>query len=98
MFVVLLKYIKPLAEVDRYVAEHREFLARHYAAGDFILSGRQEPRVGGVILARAASRAEIEAILREDPFQREPVAEYEVIEFLPTMAAPEVEGLRVAVG
>ena len=38
MFVVLLKYIKPLAEVDRYVAEHREFLARHYAAGDFILS------------------------------------------------------------
>lgn len=95
MFVVLLKYIKPLSEVDRYVAEHREFLARHYAAGHFLLSGRQAPRVGGVILARAGSRAEIEAILREDPFQREQLAAYEVIEFLPTTTAPELDGLRV---
>ena len=37
MFIVLLKYIKPLSEVDRFVAEHRDFLARHYASGNFLL-------------------------------------------------------------
>ena len=85
MFVILLHYLKPLSEVDRYVAEHRAFLKRHYAAGNFLLSGRQQPRSGGVIIARGETRAQIEAIVREDPFNREQIARYEFVEFVPSL-------------
>jgi len=95
MFVILLSYIKPLSEVDRFVAEQRAFLARHYAAGHFLLSGRQEPRTGGVILATAPSRAEVEQMVQSDPFYREGVASYQIIEFVPSMAAEALADLTV---
>lgn len=93
MFVLLLNYIRPLSEVDRFVGEHREFLARNYASGHFLLSGRKEPRSGGVILATASTRAEIERIIQSDPFYREKVAEYEIVEFLPSMSAKQLASL-----
>lgn len=96
MFVILLNYIKPLSEVDRFVGEHREFLERYYASGHFLLSGRKEPRTGGVILAKADTRAQIESIVLNDPFNREQVAEYEIIEFLPSMAATHLANLKAA--
>ena len=96
MFVILLNYKKSIAEVDRFVAEHREFLSRYYASGHFLLSGRKEPRDGGVILAQADSRADIEEILSNDPFQREQVADYDIVEFVPTLSSAEFDGLRAS--
>ncbi len=95
MFLILLNYKKPLSDVDRFVAEHRAFLERHYAAGHFLLSGRKEPRTGGVILAQADSRSDVEAIIRQDPFHREGIAEYTLVEFLPSLAAPPLAHLTV---
>ena len=94
MFLVLLSYRKPLAEVDRHVAAHMEFLARHYATGEFLLSGRKQPRSGGVILATAADRAQMEAIVHSDPFVREGVADYEIIEFIASSTAPGLQSVR----
>ena len=96
MFVIFLNYVKPLSEVDRFVAEHREFLERHYASGHFLMSGRKEPRTGGVILATAASRAEVEGIVQNDPFHREQIAEYEIVEFVPSMAATQLAHLKAS--
>jgi uncharacterized protein YciI len=96
MFLVLLSYKKPLAEVDRHIAAHMEFLARHYASGEFLLSGRKQPRSGGVILATAADRAQMEAIVRSDPFVREGVADYEIIEFIASSTAPALHCVREA--
>jgi uncharacterized protein YciI len=93
MFIALLEYLKPLSDIDPLLGEHREFLERRYASGHFLLSGRKEPRTGGVILLRADSRAQAESILREDSFQREGVARFEIVEFLPSMAAPPFESL-----
>lgn len=93
MFIIELTYTQPLAIVDQFVAEHRFFLERHYANGQFLLSGRKEPRTGGFILASVANRAELDAILQEDPFQREGIAQYTVTEFLPSMAVPALAGL-----
>lgn len=87
MFLVLLNYLKPIGDVERVAPEHRAYAARHYAAGHFLLSGRKLPRTGGVILAQAESRAALDEILREDPFHREGIAEYEVVEFQPVMSA-----------
>lgn len=96
VFVVLLTYTQPLAAVDALVPAHREFLQRMYQAGTFLLSGRKEPRDGGVILANAASARELESWLAQDPFHVNGVASYQVIEFLPTMAAPALQSLVVA--
>jgi len=96
MFVVLLTYSQPLAAVDALVPAHREYLQRMYRAGTFLLSGRKEPRDGGVILANAASVEELESALSQDPFHVHGVASYQVIEFLPTMAAPAMQSLVVA--
>jgi len=94
MFLVLLSYKKPLAEVDRHVAAHMEFLARHYASGAFLLSGRKQPRSGGVILATAADRTQMEAIVCSDPFVSEGVADYEIIEFVASTTAPALHSVR----
>ncbi len=94
MFLIILRYKKALTEVDRFVLEHREFLARHYASGHFIVSGRKEPRDGGVILAKAGAKSEIEDIVRRDPFHRERIAEYDIVEFLPSMTATGFENLK----
>lgn len=89
MFVVILTYIKPLDEVDRYLAAHREYLARHYAAGDFIASGPQTPRIGGVIMMKADSRQIVNSIIAEDPFHANGIADYLIVEFTPTMFVNE---------
>ncbi len=95
MFVILLNYKKPLSIVDRFVGEHREFLEQHYISGHFLLSGRKEPRTGGVILAKAETKSEIESIVRSDPFYREQIAEYEIVEFVPSMAVSYLSDLKV---
>lgn len=86
MFIVSLCYKKALSEVDKHIGAHVDFLNKYYAAGIFIASGRKEPRTGGIIIANAASKEEIVAIMTEDPFYVTEVADYDVIEFLPTMS------------
>lgn len=85
MFIAILTYKKPLEEVDRFLQAHREYLAEHYAAGDFIASGPQTPRVGGVIMIKADNRATVDAIIAKDPFNINHIADYQIVEFTPTM-------------
>ncbi len=85
MFIAILTYKKPLEEVDRFLHAHRDYLAQHYAAGDFIASGPQNPRVGGVIMIKAANREEVNAIISQDPFNINGIADYQIVEFTPTL-------------
>ncbi len=85
MFIAILTYKKPLGEVDLFLAAHREYLAEHYAAGDFITSGAQTPRIGGVIMIKAENRTAVDAIIAKDPFNINGIADYQIVEFTPTM-------------
>ena len=89
MFIAILTYKKPLEEVDRFLQTHRDYLAEHYAAGDFIASGPQTPRVGGVIMIKANNREAVDAIISEDPFHINDIANYQIVEFTPTMFCNE---------
>lgn len=91
MFVILLTYKRPLAEVERFLADHRTYLDRNYAEGTFLCSGPQNPRTGGVILCRAADRAAVEALIAQDPFRIHGIADYTVVEFSPTKLQPGFE-------
>ena len=85
MFIAILTYKKPLEEVDSQLQAHRDYLAEHYAAGDFIASGPQTPRVGGVIMMKADNREEANSIIAQDPFNINGIADYQIVEFTPTM-------------
>lgn len=85
MFIAILTYKKPLEEVDYFLQAHRDYLAEHYAAGDFIASGPQNPRIGGVIMLKADNRATVDTIISKDPFNINGIADYQIVEFTSTM-------------
>ena len=90
MFVIELLYTASLEDIDAEMTAHVRFLKKYYASGHFVVSGRKIPRDGGIILATGASRQEIEAIVREDPFCKKGLAEFRVIEFRASQRAEDV--------
>jgi uncharacterized protein YciI len=88
MFIALLKYVKPIEEVERFFDEHVQFLDKYYNQKKFIFSGRRNPRTGGVILMNAITESEVKQIINEDPFHKHNIAQYQVIEFTPTKFDP----------
>ncbi len=93
MFVVSLTYKVDLVEVDRHLAAHVDYLNHYYGKGFFLLSGRKEPRTGGVILVNIASRQELDTILAQDPFAIADVADYQVTEFTPSKSIKALDFL-----
>ncbi len=81
MFVILLTYQKPLSRIDELMRSHVEFLTRCTRAGVFLASGRQDPRIGGVILARCESVELLTEVMEQDPFIQDEAATFEIIQF-----------------
>jgi len=91
MFVIELAYKADLLEIDTHMAAHVMFLKKHYAAGNFLVSGRKIPRDGGIILAVGKSRRQIEAIVEEDPFYEHDLADFRIIEFRASQRADDIQ-------
>jgi uncharacterized protein YciI len=83
LFLLVVTYTRPLAQIEVLLPEHRRWLDENYADGTFLASGPRVPRDGGIILARGRSRAALEALTQTDPFARASVARYELLEFRP---------------
>ena len=90
MFVIELTYTAPLAEIDASMAAHVKFLKKYYAAGQFLVSGRKIPRDGGIIVAVATTREDVEAIIREDPFYTRGLADFRIVEFRASQRADDM--------
>ena len=93
MYIVSLTYKASLEAIDKELNNHIDYLKKQYAAGNFLASGRKIPRNGGVILAKTQSREELDEILKQDPFNQNNLADYEVIEFVPSMTSKELSYL-----
>ena len=91
MFVIELVYKASLEEIDAHMGAHVRFLKKYYAAGKFLVSGRKIPRDGGIILAVGKDRAEIEAIVAEDPFHAHGLADFRIIEFRASQKADDIQ-------
>ncbi|APH41021.1 GTP cyclohydrolase [Leptospira interrogans serovar Copenhageni/Icterohaemorrhagiae] len=61
-FIIVLRYLVSIETVDKHVTAHREYLSQGYEQKILLASGPQEPRTGGIFIARAKSRNEM------DPF------------------------------
>jgi len=91
MFVIELMYKSDLSEIDAHMTAHVRFLKKYYASGNFLVSGRKIPRDGGIILAVGKSRGEIEAIVKEDPFHQQGLAEFRIVEFRASQRADDIQ-------
>ena len=91
MFVIELIYKVDLARIDAHMAAHVRFLKKYYAAGNFLVSGRKIPRDGGIILAVGENRAQIQAIVEEDPFHRHNLADFRIMEFRASQRADDIQ-------
>lgn len=91
MFIASLTYIQPLATIEEYLEAHRQFLDKFYQKGLFVMSGRKEPRTGGIILINADNLEEVKQIIAEDPFHQHHIADYQIIEFYPSKVADGLE-------
>lgn len=93
MFVIELNYKADLKDIDAHMTAHVKFLNKYYADGTFLVSGRKIPRDGGIILALGESRAEVESLVREDPFVARGLADFRVIEFRASQRAASIDAL-----
>jgi uncharacterized protein YciI len=71
------------------IAAHRQFLQQGYDNGRFLLSGPSIPPTGGVLIARAQSREELDGFLADEPFCKAGLMRFrKIIEFNPVQHQP----------
>jgi uncharacterized protein YciI len=93
MFIVDLKYIVPLTELDEHMDAHVKYLKKYYKKNIFVASGRKVPRTGGIILALAKDEEALKKILMEDPFYINRLADFSITHFLTSQYHPDLESL-----
>ena len=93
MFIINITYKVDLDKVDRFLNAHVKFLDKQYELGNFIASGRKVPRTGGIILCTASNKQVVEKIIEIDPFKQNKLANYDLIEFVPSKASSELSFL-----
>jgi uncharacterized protein YciI len=83
LFVVITRYLKNIEIINENRPAHVDFLNKYYEKGKILLSGRQNPLTGGLLLVNAESREEVEQIIQEDPFYKNKLIEINIHEFEP---------------
>ena len=74
------------------IAAHRQFLQQGYDQGRFLVSGPSIPPAGGILIARAQSRDELDAFLADEPFCKAKVMRFaRITEFDPVQHRPELK-------
>lgn len=86
MFIVLLRFSRNVGRAGELMAGHNAWLKRGFAEGVFLLAGSLQPKLGGAILAHAATLPELRARVDEDPFVAERVVEAEILPVAPGKA------------
>src|SRR6187551_3880998 len=97
MYIVVLEFTRSLDVVDLALPDHVAWSTRQYEAGHFLVSGRQVPPDGVVIIAKAMTRGKLDAIMATCPYVAQRLARYQVTEFRATRTAPELTKLNEAI-
>lgn len=87
MFLLICTYVKPLEEVDKSLAAHRDYLHAKLTTGELLVAGRRNPRVGGILITSHKTPEEAKRFADNDPFTKDGVATFEVMEWTPTVVS-----------
>ncbi|MDR3495624.1 MAG: YciI family protein [Ancalomicrobiaceae bacterium] len=83
MYFISSTYAVAKDRIEALLPAHRAWLDRHYAAGDFLMSGRLDPPTGGFMLARAMPRSDLERLLESDPFRQQGCLTHQIQALVP---------------
>ena len=72
----------PEGKVEELFKKHVAWFTRHFEAGDFILVGPYtDKKMAGIMISPANSREDVEAVLKDDVYYKDDMADYEVRSF-----------------
>ncbi len=91
LFAITVTFTQPLAEVEKYMDAHRNFLDEALKSGVLLISGGRNPKVGGMIVCKFWSMDEAQAFVHQDPLCVADVADYDVVEFTPSRCAEAIK-------
>ena len=94
IFIASLTYTFPIEQVDAVLVDHLAWLKAGHDAGHFLAWGPREPRDGGLIFVKAASRADAEALLMSDPFMLHQLADLTITQWTPRFVGPGLEAFN----
>ena len=80
-YTIKVTYKVSVERIMETVPAHREHLAKYYAEGLILFSGMQLSKEGGMIVMRSPNREKVDGMIKDDPFNLEGLAEYEVVAF-----------------
>src|SRR5271154_2572051 len=90
-FIVEATYLAPHEKIKEAQPRHRVWLQKGYDLGLFLCSGPADPPVGGFLVARAKSMADLKSMFEEEPFHVEKLASVTFREFQPVKRQPWTE-------
>lgn len=84
LFLIIITYTKSLDEIEALRPKHREYLKDGYKNKTLLLSGSYKEynkKFGGILIARFKSKKEMDEFIKNDPYNQNNAAKYEIIEF-----------------
>ncbi|MGN7956917.1 YciI family protein [Agrobacterium tumefaciens] len=93
MYAITLRFADR-SKAPKFMDAHNDWIRRGFDEGVFLLVGSLQPNAGGAILAHNASRAEIEARIKDDPFVAEGVVSADILEFTPGRTDERLDFLK----
>lgn len=90
MYIVIIQFRRSDEQVNYHKEAHKNFLKKQIDEGNFIVSGNRTPNTGEVILSCLPDMETLYQILHEDPFYKNRIGQYEIIEFEPDIKCQEL--------
>jgi uncharacterized protein YciI len=84
MFIILLRFSGNRDQASRLMDGHNDWIRRGFAEGVFLVVGRLQPNLGGMILAHDTTLPELQDRVSADPFVAEGVVSAEILEVTPS--------------
>jgi uncharacterized protein YciI len=92
--IAILRYRRPLEEVVIALEDHRAYLRILKDKGMLVASGPAHPRNGGMLILRVPDDdaiASLDRIRDGDPYYQRGLAQYELIQWAPTIGKDELD-------
>ncbi len=93
MFIILLKFSDNKAQASAFMTGHNAWLRGGFEDGVFLVAGSLQTSAGGVILAHNCSLADLDNMVKTDPFVANDVVSAEIIEFSPSRTGERLKFL-----
>ena len=94
--LALIRYRRPLEEVNAVTDAHRAYLRELKAQGVLLASGPFDPRNGGALLLRVPdgdAHGTLDRLRENDPFIKSGVAQYELLPWNPMIGKEDLDKL-----